>query len=170
MDQTITDLNTQLAQLEMVIFDVDGVLTDGRLVYGPNGEELKIFHVHDGYGLKQLMKAGIQVAIISGRDCEALRVRLNDLGIKHSYLGQSNKLPALDDLIQKTGIKAVNIAYMGDDEPDLSPMTQVALGFAPANAVSRVQDQAHWVSSVSGGMGAVREICDLILSAKNSSE
>lgn len=167
MDATMTDLNKKIAQLEMIIFDVDGVLTDGRLLYGPNGEELKIFHVHDGHGLKQLMLNGIQVAIISGRDCQALRVRLSDLGIEHAYLGNSNKLPALEDLMKKTGIAAEHIAYMGDDEPDLLPMAQVALGFAPANAISRVQDQAHWVSSFSGGMGAVREVCELILAAKN---
>ena len=162
------DLKTKLSTLELIIFDVDGVLTDGRLFYGANGEEIKVFHVHDGYGLKQLMKAGVQVAIISGRDCQALRVRLKDLGITHVYLGQSNKIPALEDLMQKTGINADKIAYMGDDEPDLAPMEHVAINIAPANACSRVLDQADWVSNRSGGLGAVREACDLILAAINS--
>ena len=164
------ELNAQLVTLKMVIFDVDGVLTDGRLYYGANGEELKVFHVLDGHGLKQLMRHDIVVGIISGRDCDALRVRLNDLGIKHFYLGQSNKIPALEELIQKTGIQAEHIAYMGDDEPDLAPMTFVGTRFAPSNAISSVKDQAHWVSSVGGGQGAVREVCDLILHAKNKPE
>lgn len=163
-------LEQKLATLALVIFDVDGVLTDGRLFYGPTGEELKVFHVLDGHGLKQLMRAGVQVAIISGRDCPALRVRLSDLGIVHSYLGQADKIPALEDLITKTGITAEHIAYMGDDEPDLTPMAQVVLGFAPANAIASVQEQADWISAASGGRGAVREVCELILNAKNNQE
>ena len=163
----MTNLNFQekLAELKMVIFDVDGVLTDGRLHYGPNGEELKVFHSLDGHGLKELMRNNIQVAVISGRDCKALRVRLNDLGILHAYLGHSDKIPALENLLSKTGIEKNFIAYMGDDVPDLAPMQEVAIGFAPANAVGTVQDQADWVSSKSGGLGAVREVCDLILNA-----
>ena len=156
----------KLSKLQMVIFDVDGVLTDGRLHYGPNGEELKVFHSLDGHGLKELMRNNIQVAIISGRDCQALRVRLTDLGITHSYLGKSDKLPALADLLEKTGLSKSNIAYMGDDIPDLAPMHEVAIGFAPANAINAVLDQADWVSSKSGGVGAVREVCDLILSTR----
>ncbi len=156
----------KLTEIQLVIFDVDGVLTDGRLHYGPNGEELKVFHSLDGHGLKELMRNNIQVAIISGRDCKALQLRLKDLGITHTYLGQGDKLPAFADLLDKTGISKNNIAYMGDDIPDLAPMQEVALGFAPANAISAVLDQADWVSSKSGGLGAVREVCDLILSTR----
>jgi len=112
------------------------------------------------------MRNDIQVAIISGRDCQALRVRLKDLGISLSYLGYSDKKPALEDLLNRTGLDKNNIAYMGDDVPDLKPMQEVALGFAPANAISAVQDQADWISSKTGGLGAAREVCDLILSAK----
>ncbi len=156
----------KLTELQMVIFDVDGVLTDGRLHYGPNGEELKVFHSLDGHGLKELMRNNIQVAIISGRDCQALRVRLSDLGITHAYLGKSDKRPAFEDLLEKTGLSKNNIAYMGDDIPDLAPMQEVAIGFAPANAISAVLDQADWVSSKTGGLGAVREVCDLILNTR----
>ncbi len=154
----------KLAKLKMVVFDVDGVLTDGRLFYGPKGEELKVFHVLDGHGLKELMRNNIQVAIISGRNCEALRTRLSDLGITHTYLGTSDKIPALDDLLRKTGLDKNDIAYMGDDVPDLGPMREVAISFAPANAIPEVQDQADWISSKTGGFGAVREVCDFILS------
>lgn len=162
----MTELSFQekLATLKMVVFDVDGVLTDGRLYYGPKGEELKIFHVLDGHGLKELMRNNIEVAIISGRNCEALQARLHDLGIKHTYLGNSDKIPALNDLLSKTGINKNDIAYMGDDVPDLDPMREVAISFAPINAIAEVQNQADWISSKTGGFGAVREVCDLILS------
>lgn len=162
----MTELSFQekLATLKMVVFDVDGVLTDGRLYYGPKGEELKIFHVLDGHGLKELMRNNIEVAIISGRNCEALQTRLHDLGIKHTYLGNSDKIPALNDLLSKTGINKNDIAYMGDDVPDLDPMREVAISFAPINAIAEVQNQADWISSKTGGFGAVREVCDLILS------
>ena len=162
----MTELSFQekLAKLKMVVFDVDGVLTDGRLYYGPKGEELKVFHVLDGHGLKELMRNNIEVAIISGRNCEALQTRLHDLGIKHTYLGNSDKIPALNDLLSKTGININDTAYMGDDVPDLDPMREVAISFAPINAIAEVQNQADWISSKTGGFGAVREVCDLILS------
>jgi 3-deoxy-D-manno-octulosonate 8-phosphate phosphatase (KDO 8-P phosphatase) len=162
-----TEFKTRLATLELMIFDVDGVLTDGRLYYQPNGEELKVFHVHDGHGLKQLLNNGIEVAIISGRDSQALRTRLKDLGISHAYLGESNKIPALQDLIEKTGIALERTGYMGDDEPDLKPMQQVGISFAPSSAVDKIQELVDWVSSKNGGEGAVREVCDLVLAAKN---
>ena len=162
-----TEFETRLAALELMIFDVDGVLTDGRLYYQSNGEELKVFHVHDGHGLKQLLNNGIEVAIISGRNSSALRSRLKDLGIIHTYLGESNKIPALQDLITKTGIALEHTGYMGDDEPDLKPMQQVAISFAPSNAIDKIQEQVDWVSSKNGGEGAAREVCDLVLAAKN---
>lgn len=154
----------KLQNIKLAIFDVDGVLTDGRLFYGPNGEEHKVFHVHDGHGLKELIRNGIQVAIISGRDCEALRARLNDLGIEHTYLGQSKKIPALNDLLDKTGISLEQTCYSGDDIPDLKPMQKVSFAFAPANAINEVKQTANYICHASGGHGAVREICDLILS------
>lgn len=155
-----------LKNVKLAIFDVDGVLTDGRLHYGPNGEELKVFHAHDGHGLKELMRNGIDVAIISGRDCEALRVRLNDLDIKHSYLGQGKKTPALADLLAKTGLSTEQCCYTGDDVPDIAPMQAVAFGFAPANAVVAVKNIADYQTEKTGGHGAVREICELILVAQ----
>jgi len=135
--------------------------------YGPKGEELKAFHVHDGHGLKELMRHGIVIAIISGRNCEALRMRLEDLGIEHSYLGQGKKIPALLDLLKKTNIKSENACYCGDDIPDIEPMQRVGFSFAPANAVASVKKIADWISTQSGGEGAVREISDLILSLKD---
>jgi len=162
-----TEQKEKLQNIKLAIFDVDGVLTDGRLYYGPNGEELKVFHVHDGHGLKQLMRHDIQVAIISGRDCEALKVRLKDLGIEHAYLGQSQKIPALNDLLEKTGLSLEQACYTGDDIPDLAPMQKVSFSFAPANAVIEIKNKADWICSLSGGHGAVREICDLLVNAQN---
>jgi len=159
-------LEKKLQNIRLAIFDVDGVLTDGRLHYGPNGEELKVFHAHDGHRLKQLIKHNTQVAIISGRDCAALRTRLHDLGIEHAYLGQSNKLPALTDLLEKTELNLEQACYMGDDVPDMQPMQKVSVSFAPNNARPEVKALADVVSNANGGLGAVREICELILHAQ----
>jgi len=155
-----------LKKIKLAVFDVDGVLTDGRLYYGPNGEELKVFHVHDGHGLKALQQAGIEVAIISGRDCEALKVRLKELGIMHTYLGQKQKIPALESLLQTTKLTHEQVCYSGDDIPDIEPMQKAAFTFAPANAVIEVREIADYICNKKGGEGAVREICDVILSAQ----
>lgn len=164
------EIKNRLQKIRLAIFDVDGVLTDGRLHYGPNGEELKIFHVHDGLGLKQLMRSGITVAIISGRDCKALRARLADLGIEHAYLGQNNKQIALEDLLKKTGIDLAHACHTGDDLPDLVVMQKTGFAFAPANAVREIRDHADWICAHSGGHGAVREICDLIIASGRQGE
>ncbi|HEY3645719.1 MAG TPA: HAD family hydrolase [Gammaproteobacteria bacterium] len=160
------DLKQRAARIKLVIFDVDGVLTDGRLYYGAGGEELKVFHVHDGQGMKRLQKAGITLAIISGRDSAAVTRRMQDLGIEHLFQGDENKLPIFERLLQKLGVTAEQTACVGDDLPDLPLLQKAGLAIAVANAVPVLKQAAHHVTSVQGGLGAAREVCDLILDAQ----
>ena len=155
--------------IALLILDVDGVLTDGRLWYGPDGEYIKCFHVHDGAGLKRLMNAGVKVAIISGRDCLAARARLAELGITQTYWGVSDKCAAYDDLKLNLGIDDNQIAYMGDDLPDMPVMQQVAFPIAVANAQPEVLSIASWVTTKEGGHGAVREACEHLLATQGLS-
>ncbi len=157
------DAQRRAQAIRLAIFDIDGVLTDGRLWYGAQGEELKAFHVHDGLGLKQLMAQGIEVAVISGRKGAATESRLNELGIRYQLLGRGDKGAALDELLAETGHQAETSAYMGDDWPDLVPMQRVGLAVATADARPEVRAQAHWTTERPGGAGAARDLCDLLL-------
>jgi 3-deoxy-D-manno-octulosonate 8-phosphate phosphatase (KDO 8-P phosphatase) len=152
-----------MSPIKLLLLDVDGILTDGKLWYDQHGEALKCFHVHDGHGLKELMRNGIQVGIISGRDCPALRARLSDLGITTAFLGVDNKLPCYEKIKSKQGLQDSEIAYMGDDIPDLAIMQQVALAITVPNAAAQVKAVAHRVTKRHGGCGAVREACDHLL-------
>lgn len=156
------------AQIKLVIFDVDGVLTDGRLYFCDDGMEIKVFHVHDGVGINALQKAGIVVAIISGRPSPAVEARAKALNIQHVYLNQKDKLIPFYDLIEKLKIPPEQVAYMGDDLPDLPVMQKVGLSVAVANAHPIVRKQALWQTKAMGGYGAAREICDLILAAQDA--
>ena len=149
--------------IKLLILDVDGVLTDGRLYYRPDGEEIKVFNVQDGLGLKRLLKAGIEVAIISGRDAPASRVRFAELGINRIYLGKVAKLEYYEKLKSELGINDNEIAYLGDDLPDLPVMQKVGFSCAVANALPEVKAAAEYVTVHRGGLGAVRELCELIL-------
>jgi 3-deoxy-D-manno-octulosonate 8-phosphate phosphatase (KDO 8-P phosphatase) len=149
--------------INCLLLDVDGVLTDGRLWYGENGEALKCFHVRDGHGLKELIKHGVQVGIISGRDCPALRKRLQDLGITLAYLGVSDKLPVYQQIKQDLGLTDDTIAYMGDDLPDVPVMQQAGLAITVPNAAAAVAAVADKTTTQAGGYGAVREVCDYLL-------
>lgn len=153
-----------MENIKLFILDVDGVLTDGTLWFSANGEELKRFHVHDGLGLQNLQRAGITVAIISGRVSLAVTRRMAELNITHVYQGCSEKEKAFNQLINKLGINPKETAYVGDDLPDITIMQKVGLGIAVANARPEVKAIAKWQSSLPGGMGAVREICDRLLS------
>jgi len=157
-------------RVKLVIFDVDGVLTDGGLMFTAEGDVMKAFHSVDGYGLKLLRETGIATAIITGRRSDIVQVRAKELQIDHLYQGVADKNTALNDLLAVTGIAASDCAYMGDDWPDLGAMLRCGLTTAPANAHPEVLARAHWVSQARGGYGAARELIDLILRAQNHYE
>ena len=158
------------SRLKLVVFDIDGVLTDGSLYYGPDGETLKVFNVRDGFGMKQLQRQGIDVAIITGRTSKMAIARMRDLGIEHLVQGREDKGVALDELLKKLDIDPRNVAYMGDDVVDIPAMQRVALALTVQDAHPDVIPVAHWRSRHPGGRGAVREACDLLLSARGAKD
>ena len=145
-------------------------MTDGQLHYDAQGHEAKVFHVHDGHGIKQVMQAGIEVAVISGRQSKAVETRMAELGIRHVRLGQSNKSEAFADIIKQVGISPECVACVGDDEPDLPIMQVASLGIAVADAQPIVLAQADWCTSRGGGRGAVREVCDALITAQGDNQ
>ena len=151
--------------IDWVIFDVDGVLTDGRIYIGEHGESFKAFSTLDGHGLKLLAQAGITPVVITGRDSPAVRRRVADLGIRHAVYGASDKLAAATPLLAQLGRGWDTLAVMGDDWPDLPLLTRAAFACAPANAHIEVKAVAHHVTQARGGHGAARECCDLLLIA-----
>ena len=167
-------MNTLLEKAKKItclICDVDGVLSDGLLYIDNHGNELKTFHVQDGMGLKLLMAAGIEVAVITTSRNQVVDHRMQQLGIKHYYKGQVDKQQAYQQLKnQLMRQDDQQFAYIGDDLPDIPIIKQVGLGVAVANAVSQVKELAYWQTQASGGRGAVRELCDVILNAQNKME
>jgi len=157
------ELEALATKVRLLLLDVDGVLTDGMLYISSSGEEIKAFNTQDGHGIRVLMERNIQVGIITGRVSNAVTTRAQDLGIEILYQGQKNKLSALQEIIEKYSLSAEEIAYAGDDLPDLPVMQAVGLSFAVANAHSTVSESAHCQTTYAGGQGAVREICDCIL-------
>jgi len=153
-------------KIRCLFLDIDGVLTDGKLYLGPDGAEFKTNYVRDGLGIKMLLRAGVEVAVISGRPSEAMRQRLGFLGVKHIVLDNEDKLPAYEQIRDRLGLKDVDCAVMGDDVPDLPVMQRVGLAMTVADAHPTARAAAHWVSRHPGGQGAVREACDLILQAR----
>ncbi len=151
--------------VKAAIFDVDGVLTDGRLFIGENGESCKAFSALDGHGLKLLGQGGITPLIVTGRDSPAVRRRVADLGLAHAVYGAQDKLAAANALLQTLALDWADLAVMGDDWPDLPLMTRAAFACAPANAHAEVRAMAHHVTAARGGEGAARECCDLLLMA-----
>ena len=158
-------LRKRAAKVRCLFLDIDGVLTDGKLYIGPNGEETKTNYVRDGLGIKLLLKAGVQVAVISGRPSESMRKRLQFLGVAHIVLDNEDKLPVYEQIRARLGLKDEQCAVMGDDVPDLPVMKRGALALTVADAHPSARQAAHWVSRHPGGQGAVREACDLILAA-----
>ncbi|MCC7247044.1 MAG: HAD family hydrolase [Lysobacter sp.] len=169
-------LLARAAKIRLVCFDVDGTLTDGRLIYGgreendsgeanANTREFKAFHVHDGQGLTLLRKAGFEVALITARNSAAAEQRARDLGVR-AHIGSSDKLAQVDALCTELGIAREHVAFMGDDVPDLTAMRAVGLAVAPANAHAWTAAEAHWRTRARAGKGAARELCDLILVAQ----
>lgn len=153
-------------QIVLLALDVDGVLTDGRITYSASGEELKSFNIKDGLGIKLLQGAGVEVAIITGRQSAMVERRATELGIETIVQGREDKLGALEELCQLRGITLFQCAYMGDDLPDLGAIQASGLGLCVADGAKQVRDAADWVSSSAGGRGAVREACDAILEAR----
>lgn len=156
------------ARVKLAIFDVDGVLADGHIYLDDHGVGFKAFHVHDGVGIKMLQKSGVPIAIISSGDAPNVTRRMANLGVTEVYQGQENKQEAFDKLLQKYQLEAVQVAYMGDDLPDISLIRRAGFGISVPNAASIVREYADWVTQFSGGHGAVREVCELIMHAQNT--
>jgi len=152
--------------IRLMGFDVDGVLTDGRLYFGPEGETFKVFHSRDGHGLKLLMQAGIAVAVISGRHSAALAARCAELGICEVHMGIDDKLGCLTELLSRRGLRLEQAGYMGDDIVDLEILAHCGFSAAPADAHLEVVRRVDLVTQRPGGLGAVREVCDFLLSAQ----
>lgn len=160
------DTIARAAKIKLVAFDVDGTLTDGRLWMTEDGREIKAFHVHDGLGIKRLREHGIEVALISSRISRAVELRAEQLGIDHVYQGTGDKLACLKDLLRASGLAPEQACYVGDDLPDLAPMSVCGLAVAVADARPDVLHATHWRTSAKGGRGAAREVCDFILAAQ----
>lgn len=159
---------TPPARIRLLVLDVDGVLTNGRLRYGPEGEREKLFHVRDGYGIKALLAAGVAVAVISGRDSQAVARRCAELGITELAQGQEHKLAAFESLCARLGMAAADCACIGDDTPDVPLMRRVGLAIAVADAHADARRAAHRRTRLPGGAGAVREACDWLLAARQA--
>lgn len=155
------------AKIKLLILDVDGVLTDGLLYYTGQGEHSKSFYVRDGLGMRLLMEHGIEIALITGRTSEILASRSKELGIKYVYQGRVNKLEALQELMSELDLNLEEVAFMGDDIIDLPILSRVGLASCPANAHDMIRPHVNFISQYKGGRGAVRELCDLILTAQN---
>lgn len=168
----MTDMQPGLAVLEkarklkLLILDVDGVLTDGRLFFDNEGNEYKAFHARDGHGIKLLRQTGVEVAVISGRKSSSVALRMKSLGIEHVYQGHENKVAAFNDVIGLMGIKPEQAAHVGDDLLDLPIMIRVGLAIAVSDANFAVKQRADWCTALPGGQGAVREVCDFIMQAQ----
>ncbi|NQX87898.1 MAG: HAD-IIIA family hydrolase [Halioglobus sp.] len=154
------------ALIRLLALDVDGVLTDGRLYFGNNGEELKAFNIKDGLGIKLLQHSGVQVAIITGRQSDIVARRARELGINEVIQGREDKREALMELCHHSAIHLKECAYMGDDLPDLGAVLAAGLGMTVADADAAVRRAADWVAAAAGGCGAVREACEFILSSR----
>lgn len=164
----------QLAQraraLEWLLLDVDGVLTDGRLTYGPGGEEQKVFHVRDGLGMKLLQRTGVKVGILTGRGNAALEFRARELGVDALIQQRSDKGTAFAEFLAEQGTSPERVAAIGDDVQDLPILRRCALSFAPADAVAEVRERVDRVLTLRGGEGVVRELCEILLKARGDWE
>jgi 3-deoxy-D-manno-octulosonate 8-phosphate phosphatase (KDO 8-P phosphatase) len=156
--------------VRLMIFDVDGVLTDGTLLYGPAGEELKAFSAHDGHGLKMLAESGVACALLSGRRSAAVALRAKELGIAEVHLGIEDKLAVFSTIMEQKGLKAPNIGFMGDELVDLPVLTRCGFACAPREAPAAVRRRVHYVARAAAGRGAAREVCELVMRAQGKLE
>ncbi|MDO9282857.1 MAG: HAD hydrolase family protein [Methylotenera sp.] len=162
------DLVKRLKSIKLLILDVDGVMTDGGLTIGDDGLEYKTFHAHDGLGMKLLKATGVSLAIITGRTSNVVKQRAESTGVAHFYQGAEDKLEAFRDLMQSSGLRAEQCAFMGDDVVDLPPMLQCGLAIAVPDSPRLLLDRAHYVTRKAGGRGAVREVCELIMQVQGT--
>ncbi len=165
-NQQINNLEDKLSRIKLFAFDVDGVLTNGEIIYTDKGEEIKIFNAKDGQGINLMVKNGFTTAIITARESYIVTKRAQDLGIAEVYQGCKKKTQAIQDLTKKYDLDLSEIAYVGDDLPDLCVLEQVGLAFCPYDAVEEVKQVCHFISTKEGGKGAVREITDLLIKNK----
>ncbi|UQB42923.1 HAD hydrolase family protein [Thiomicrospira microaerophila] len=156
-------LRTKAQKIKLLLLDVDGVLTDNRLIYGDDGQEYKAFYTRDGHAMVLIQKSGIEIGIITGRTSELVKKRMQDLKVKHLYQGVPDKLPTFEQLIAQLGIGLDEVAYMGDDILDLPILRRVGLSGCPSDADPEVISRVDLVSKFKGGQGAVREFCELIM-------
>ena len=164
------DILDKAKEIKLVIFDVDGVLTDGSLFLGDDGEEYKAFNSRDGHGMKMLQSTGIQIGIITGRTSDVVRHRMQSLGVQHVYQGKLDKRPAFEELCQLTGISPEQVAYVGDDVVDLPILVRAGLAIGVQDAHPLVKQHSHWLTPSNGGRGAARDVCELILHAQGKLE
>jgi 3-deoxy-D-manno-octulosonate 8-phosphate phosphatase (KDO 8-P phosphatase) len=160
------DILEKASQIKLLIFDVDGVLTDGGLFVGDDGQEYKAFHSQDGHGIKMLQRHGVRCAIITGRTSRVVEHRMRNLGIELVYQGQSDKLVGYADLMERVGLDPEQVAYVGDDVVDLPVMRKVGLAIAVQDAHPWVVQHAHWQTPRGGGRGAARDVCEMLLEAR----
>lgn len=166
MDQ----IKAKAQKIKLVIFDVDGVLTDGSLFYGDDGQEYKAFQARDGHGMKMLQKSGVEIAIITGRESDVVTHRAANLKIDHVYQGQIEKLSAFKTLLEKLDLLPDEVAYVGDDVVDLPVMIRVGLAITVNDGHELAKKHAHWITETRGGQGAAREICEFIMQAQGTWE
>lgn len=157
------DLVARASAIRLLALDVDGVLTDGRLYFQADGQEIKAFGTQDGQGIKLLRRAGVEVALITGRESTMVARRATALGIEHVFQGRDDKLDVLKALLAHLGLSFEQVAYCGDDLPDLGPIQRAGLGISVPNAPAYIREHADWITERGGGHGAVREICDGLL-------
>ncbi|MCU7797622.1 MAG: 3-deoxy-manno-octulosonate-8-phosphatase KdsC [Candidatus Thiodiazotropha sp. (ex Semelilucina semeliformis)] len=162
------DIQDKAQEIKLVVFDVDGVLTDGSLYLGDDGQEYKAFNSRDGHGMKMLQHSGVIIGIITGRTSEVVRIRMESLGVEHVYQGKLEKLPAFKALCNKLDLQASQVAYVGDDVVDLPIMRRVGLAIAVNDAHPLVKQHAHWLTPNAGGRGAGRDVCEMIMEAQGN--
>lgn len=169
--QNLTQIQqTKIKQLKLLILDVDGVLTDGRLFFDDTGKEYKCFHARDGHGIKLLRQSGVEVAVISGRQSNSVALRMQSLGVERVYQGHENKRAAFAEILRQLDLQPEQAAHVGDDVLDLPIMLQVGFAVAVADAHFAVKQRADWCTQLPGGLGAVREVCDLIMQVQGTFE
>jgi len=162
------NLDQRAQRIKLVIFDVDGVMTDGRLIIGDDGLEYKCFNTQDGLGMKLLKASGVDMAIITGRTSKVVTQRAESTGVTYIYQGVDDKLLAFEELLQKTGLQAEQCAFMGDDVVDLPPMRRAGLALTIPQAHSLVKQHSHYMTKLQAGNGAVREVCEFIMRAQGT--
>lgn len=166
MNDVGADIRSRAAKIKLLVLDVDGVLTDGTLFYSAHGEEIKSFNVKDGLGIRLLQESGVEVAVISAKESAPLARRMADLMIRHYFPGESNKVAAYDKLLARFKLSDQETAYVGDDVIDLPVMRRVGLAVSVRDGHDLVKAEAHWVTELAGGRGAVREVVDLLLESR----